>query len=557
MTITEDTTSIRGREDTGVPQAPGSSELQAVAAAAGQVPPARPDPRARVALLHLVKQTVKDGPGPRATEAQWGKGKLTVHERIELLFDEGSFTEIEPLRRHRATGFGLEKKKPYTDGVITGWGTVHGKTVFVYAHDFRIFGGSLGEAHAEKIHKLMDLAEAAGAPLVSLSDGAGARIQEGVTALAGYGGIFRRNVRASGVIPQISVMLGPCAGGATYSPALTDFVFMVNGTSQMYITGPDVVQAVTGEKITHDQLGGAQVHASVSGAAAFVYENEQECLAEVRYLLSMLPSNNRELPPVVETHDRPDRRCEALLDIVPADANRSYDMRAVIEEIVDDGDVFEVHASWATNIICALARLDGHVVGIVANQPSSLAGVLDINASEKAARFVQTCDAFSIPLVTLVDVPGFLPGREQEHGGIIRHGAKLLYAYCNATVPRIQVILRKAYGGSYIVMDSRSIGADLSFAWPTNEIAVMGAEGAANVVFRREIAAAPDPDAAREERIRQYQEELMHPYYAAERGLVDDVIDPATTRQVLVRSLAMLRAKNSSMPARKHGNQPV
>ncbi|KJY42196.1 methylmalonyl-CoA carboxyltransferase [Streptomyces sp. NRRL B-1568] len=534
MTMTEDTT---------------------LAPLTGPPPPA--DPRSRAALLKLVKQTVKDGPGPRATEQQWAKGKLTVHERLALLFDEGSFQETEPLRRHRASGFGLEKKRPHTDGVVTGWGTVDGRTVFAYAHDFRIFGGSLGEAHAQKIHKLMDLAMAAGAPLVSLSDGAGARIQEGVTALAGYGGIFRRNVASSGVIPQISVMLGPCAGGATYSPALTDFVFMVRGTSQMYITGPDVVQAVTGERISHDQLGGADVHASVSGAAHFAYEDEAECLAEVRYLLSLLPQNNREMPPAVPADDPADRRCEALLDLVPADANRSYDMRPVIEEIVDDGEIFEVHSSWATNIICALARLDGHVVGIVANQPSSFAGVLDINASEKAARFVQMCDAFSIPLVTLVDVPGFLPGREQEHGGIIRHGAKLLYSYCNATVPRISLILRKAYGGAYIVMDSQSIGADLTFAWPTNEIAVMGAEGAANVVFRREIAAASDPEAARAERIKQYQEELMHPYYAAERGLVDDVIDPAETRSVLIRSLAMLRSKQAGLPARKHGNQPV
>jgi acetyl-CoA carboxylase carboxyltransferase component len=520
-------------------------------------PPPRQDPHARVATLKRVKETAREGTGPRSSEAQWAKGKLTVHERIALLFDEDTFTEIEPLRRHRATGFGLESKKPYTDGVVTGWGLIHGRTVFVYAHDFRIFGGSLGEAHAEKIHKIMDLAESSGAPLISLSDGAGARIQEGVTALAGYGGIFRRNVRASGVIPQISVMLGPCAGGATYSPALTDFVFMVRGTAQMYITGPDVVQAVTGEKISHDGLGGADVHASVSGAAGFVYDDEADCLEEVRYLVSLLPQNNRELPPYVPTTDPADRRNEDLLDLVPADGNRSYDMRGVIAEIVDDGEYVEVHETWATNIICALTRLDGHVTGIVANQPASLAGVLDINASEKAARFVQLCDAFSIPIVTLVDVPGFLPGSDQEHGGIIRHGAKLLYAYCNATVPRISLILRKAYGGAYIVMDSQSIGADLTYAWPTNEIAVMGAEGAANVVFRREIAAAPDPEAARAERIKQYQEELMHPYYAAERGLVDDVIDPADTRAVLIRSLAMLRTKHAPLPARKHGNPPM
>ncbi|WP_447002598.1 acyl-CoA carboxylase subunit beta [Saccharothrix isguenensis] len=515
------------------------------------------DLRSKVAELEAAREAVHAGPSRKATEAQRAKGKLTARERLELLFDPGTFTEVEQFRRHRATGFGLEDRRPHTDGVITGWGLVEGRTVFAYAHDFRIFGGSLGEAHAAKIHKLMDLAESAGSPLVCLSDGAGARIQEGVTALAGYGGIFTRNVRASGVIPQISVMLGPCAGGATYSPALTDFVFMVRGISQMYITGPDVVQSVIGERITAEELGGADVHVSVSGAAGFVHDSEEECLAEVRHLLSLLPSNNRELPPVVPSTDPPHRRTDALLDIVPASGTVSYDIRDVIEEIVDDGDFFEVHAHWATNIVCALARLDGHVVGIVANQPSVLAGVLDIHASEKAARFVQTCDAFSIPLVTLVDVPGFLPGRDQEHGGIIRHGAKLLYAYCNATVPRVQVIMRKAYGGAYIVMDSRSIGCDVSFAWPTNEIAVMGAEGAANVVFRREITTAPDPVLARSQRIKEYQQQLMHPFYAAERGLVDDVIDPARTRAALVDALAMLRGKHSTLPARKHGNPPT
>ncbi|WP_329562426.1 acyl-CoA carboxylase subunit beta [Kitasatospora sp. NBC_01266] len=514
------------------------------------------DLRVRAAELRAVKEDAAFGPSLAATEAQRRRGKLTVRERLDLLFDPGTFREIEQLRRHRATGFGLEDRRPPTDGVVTGWGKVEGRTVFVYAHDFRIFGGSLGEAHAEKIHKVMDLALAAGAPLVSLSDGAGARIQEGVTALAGYGGIFRRNVAASGVIPQISVMLGPCAGGATYSPALTDFVFMVRDIAQMYITGPDVVQAVTGEQITHNGLGGAEVHSCVSGASAFLYDTEQDCLAEVRQLISLLPQNNRELPPRVRPEDPAGHSGERLLELVPADPNRSYDMRAVIEEIVDDGDLFEVHAGWATNIICALARLDGHVVGVVANQPASLAGVLDIHASEKAARFVQTCDAFNIPLVTLVDVPGFLPGGDQEHGGIIRHGAKLLYSYCAATVPRVQVILRKAYGGAYIVMDSRSIGADLSFAWPTNEIAVMGAEGAANVVFRREIAAADDPEAARAHRVKQYKQELMHPYYAAERGLVDDVIDPADTRAVLIDALDVLRMKHAPLPERKHGNPP-
>ncbi|MFJ9890473.1 acyl-CoA carboxylase subunit beta [Streptomyces sp. NPDC091287] len=510
----------------------------------------------RVGELAQIRHEVLAGVDT-ATRAQHAKGKLTVRERLALLFDEGSFTETEQLRRHRATGFGLEAKRPHTDGVVTGWGTVEGRTVFAFAHDFRIFGGALGEAHAAKIHKLMDLAIAAGAPLVSLNDGAGARIQEGVSALAGYGGIFQRNTRASGVIPQISVMLGPCAGGAAYSPALTDFVFMVRDTSQMFITGPDVVRAVTGEEITQNGLGGADVHAETSGVAHFAYDDEETCLAEVRYLLSLLPSNNRALPPAVRPEDPADRRCERLLDLVPLDGSRPYDMREVISELVDEGEYMEVHERWATNVITALTRLDGQVVGIVANQPQSFAGVLDIHASEKAARFVQLCDAFNIPLVTLVDVPGFLPGVDQEHRGIIRHGAKLLYAYCNATVPRVQVILRKAYGGAYIVMDSLSIGADLSLAWPANEIAVMGAEGAANVVFRRRIQAADDPEATRHQLVKEYKSELMHPYYAAERGLVDDVIDPADTRSALVRALAMLRSKHAALPSRKHGNPPV
>ncbi|MFI8490330.1 acyl-CoA carboxylase subunit beta [Streptomyces rubrogriseus] len=511
---------------------------------------------ARVAELAELRERVLAGPSQRATEAQKAKGKLTVRERLELLFDKGTFTETEAFRRHRATGFGLEDRKPHSDGVVTGWGQVDGRTVFAYAHDFRIFGGALGEAHAQKIHKLMDLAETAGAPVVGLCDGAGARIQEGVTALAGYGGIFQRNVRNSGVIPQISVIMGPCAGGAAYSPALTDFVFMVRGTSQMFITGPDVVQAVTGEQITQEGLGGADVHAGTSGVAHFAYDDEEQCLEDVRHLLSYLPANNRELPPAEVPDDPADRRTEALLTLVPADPNRAYDMRRVIEEIADHGEYFEVHERWAPNIICALTRLGGQVVGIVANQPQSMAGVLDIESSEKAARFVQTCDSFNIPLVSLVDVPGFLPGVDQEHNGVIRHGAKLLYAYCNATVPRISLVLRKAYGGAYIVMDSRSIGADIALAWPTNEIAVMGAEGAANVVFRREIAASDDPEGVRRARIDEYRDQLMHPYYAAERGLVDDVVDPAETRSVLIGALRMLRDKHAPLPTRKHGNQP-
>ncbi len=513
------------------------------------------DMHTRVKQMQLLREEVRAGDG-RATEAQRKRGKLTVYERLDELLDKGSFVEVEGLRRHRASGFGMERRKPSGDGVVTGWGAIEGRRVFVYAHDFRIFGGSLGEAHAQKIHKIMDMAESTGAPLISLNDGAGARIQEGVTALAGYGGIFRRNVRASGVIPQISVMLGPCAGGAAYSPALTDFVFMVRDLSQMFITGPDVVQAVTAEKVTHNELGGADVHAG-NGVATFVYDDEATCLHDVRYLVSMLPSNNQSQPPTVQCSDPADRTNEPLLDVVPAESGQSYDMHDVIEEIVDDGEFLELHDRWAPNVVTALARLHGTTVGIVANQPRHFAGVLDIKSSEKAARFVQTCDAFNIPIVTLVDVPGFLPGTDQEHNGIIRHGAKLLYAYCNATVPRIQVILRKAYGGAYIVMDSRSIGSDLSFAWPTNEIAVMGADGAANVIFRREIAASDDPEATRVQKMNEYKEMLMHPYYAAENGLVDDVIDPAQTRHILVDALEMLRNKRGSFTYAKHGNPPV
>ncbi|WP_285735198.1 acyl-CoA carboxylase subunit beta [Nocardiopsis sp. ATB16-24] len=507
--------------------------------------------------LESVRTQAHDGPSPEATDRQHAKGKLTARERINLLLDKGSFTEVEPLRRHRATGFGMESRRPYSDGVVTGWGTVEGRTVFVYAHDFRVFGGALGEAHAQKIQKVMDMALTAGAPLVSLNDGAGARIQEGVTALAGYGGIFRRNTRASGVIPQISVMLGPCAGGAAYSPALTDIVFAVRGISQMFITGPDVVEAVTGAKVSHDELGGAEVHGRQSGVAHGVYDDEESCLADVRFLLSLLPSNNRELPPRIPCTDPTDRVGDALLEIVPTNGSSSYDVRSVIEEIVDNGEHLEIHPDWAPNIVCSLARLGGQTVGIVANQPNFQAGALDMEASEKGARFVQFCDAFNIPLITLVDVPGFLPGVEQEHQGIIRRGAKLLYAYCNATVPRVSVVMRKAYGGAYIVMDSRSVGADVSLAWPTNEIAVMGAEGAANIVFRKEITSSEDPERTRKECIEEYQRELVHPYYAAERGLVDDVIDPRQTRSVLCQALAMLASKDVDLPRRKHGNPPL
>lgn len=494
---------------------------------------------------------------PEAVERQRALGKRTARERLDLLLDEGSFVEIDMFRRHRAQGMKIDGHRPHTDGVVAGSGTIDGRRVFVYAQDFTIFGGSLGEAHAAKIHKVMDLALATGAPLIGLNDSGGARIQEGAMALDGYGGIFRRQVLASGVIPQISVVLGPCAGGAAYSPALADFTFMTRDTARMYLTGPDVVEAVSGQRVSHDELGGADVHSMRSGVATFVYDDEEGCLADVRYLLSMLPSNNLETPPVVPYRDATNDERPRLAEIVPAEPNKPYDMRLVIGELVDDGEFLELHERWAPNVICALARVGGEVVGVVANQPVVLAGVLDIAASQKAARFVRFCDAFSIPLVTLVDVPGFLPGTEQEYGGIIRHGAKLLYAYCEATVPRIQVILRKAYGGAYIVMDSRSIGSDLSLAWPTNEIGVMGAEGAVNVLFRKELAAAADPVALRSELLREYAERLMNPYYAAERGLVDDVIDPAQTRAAVARGLAMLRDKRVLAPQRKHGNAPL
>jgi acetyl-CoA carboxylase carboxyltransferase component len=512
--------------------------------------------RDRTAELAVIKQRATDGLNTEAAARQHRLGKLTVRERIEKLLDPGSFTELEMLRRHRSSDFGIGDRRPYTDGVVTGWGTVDGRKVFVYAHDFGIFGGSLGEAHAAKIHKVMDLAASVGAPLIGLNDGAGARIQEGVMALAGYGGIFRRNVSSSGIIPQISVMLGPCAGGAAYSPALTDFVFMVRGISTMYVTGPDVIRAVTGEEIDHEGLGGADAHA-VSGQASFVHDDEAETFETLRYLLSFLPANNREMPPEAAAEDPVDRACDALLDIVPDSPNQPYDVRDVIEEIVDFGEFLEIQQAWAANIMIGLARVGGQVVGIVGNQPMVSAGVLDIEASQKAARFVRFCDSFNIPLVTLVDVPGFLPGVDQERNGIIRNGAKLLYAYCEATVPRIQVLMRKAYGGAYIVMDSRSIGADISLAWPCNEIAVMGAEAATNVIHRRQLAADDEPDKTRRTLVADYKRTLMHPYYAAERGLVDDVIDPRDTRSAIHAGLEMLRAKRAAMPQRKHGNPPL
>ncbi len=492
----------------------------------------------------------------RAVQRQHEKGKMLARERIEYLLDPGSFHELDMLARHRAFNSGIEER-PYTDGVITGWGTIDGRKVFVFSQDFTVFGGALGEVFAEKIHKVMDLALSVGAPVIGLNDGAGARIQEGVVSLASYGGIFYRNVLASGVTPQISVILGPCAGGAVYSPAMTDFIFMVDTTSHMFITGPDVVKTVTGEEVTLEELGGARSHATKSGVATFVAPDEKTCLDDVRYLLSFLPSNNLEPPPYYEPTDDPERRCPELIDLMPASPNMPYDMKQVIAAVVDDGDFFEYFPNWAGSIVCGFARLDGHPVGVVGNQPMQLAGVLDIESSEKAARFVRTCDAFNIPLVTFVDVPGFLPGVDQEYGGIIRHGAKLLYAYCEATVPRIQVITRKAYGGAYVVMNSKSIGADLAFAWPSAELAVMGPQGAVEILYRRELQAAADPIARRNELVEEYTERFANPYVAAERGFVDDVIDPADTRIKLIAGLELLRTKREELPKRKHGNIPL
>ena len=506
--------------------------------------------------LRQRKHEAYNAGSPRSVERQHEKGKMLARERIDYFLDPGSFQELDLLARHRAHAAGLEER-PYTDGVITGWGTVEGRKVFVFSQDFTVFGGALGEVFAEKIHKLMDLALKVGAPVVGLNDGAGARIQEGVVSLASYGGIFYRNVLSSGVVPQISVILGPCAGGAVYSPAMTDFIFMVRESSHMFITGPDVVKTVTGEDVTLEQLGGAMSHASKSGVATFVSQDEKACLDDVRYLLSFLPQNNLEDPPTVESGDDPNRECPMLRDILPPSPNQPYDMKKVIREVVDDGEYFEYFPYWAKSITCGFSRLNGQVVGVVGNQPMEFAGVLDIESSEKAARFVRTCDAFNIPLITFVDVPGFLPGVNQEHDGIIRHGAKLLYAYCESTVPRIQIITRKAYGGAYVVMNSKSIGADLAYAWPTAELAVMGPQGAVEIVYRRELQQAADPVARRAELVADYTEKYANPYSAAERGYVDDVIDPAETRIKLINGLQMLQTKREELPRRKHGNMPL
>ena len=511
----------------------------------------------RIEELRRRKAALLDDHRKDAVRRQHEKGKLTARERIDLLLDRGSFVETDPFAVHRSHDLGMERNRPAGDGVVTGYGAVDGRRIFVASQDFSVFGGSLGEVHAQKICKVQDLAMSTGAPFIQINDSGGARIQEGAASLAGYGYIFERNVRASGVIPQISVIMGPCAGGAVYSPAITDFTFMVRETSHMFITGPDVIKAVTGEDVTFEELGGALTHAGTSGVTHFVANDGSSALEEVRYLVSYLPQNNMEVAPYFTPVDVPDRMDDDLDSIIPDSANQPYDMVRLVEHVVDEGDFYQVHEHWARNIVVGFARLDGYTVGVVGNQPSELAGTLDINASEKGARFVRFCDAFNIPLVVFVDVPGFLPGVGQEHGGIIRHGAKLLYAFSEATVPRLSVITRKAYGGAYVVMNSRGIRADGVFAWPSAEIAVMGAQGAVNVISRREIAGAEEPDQRRAELISEYEERFNNPYRAAELGLVDEVIEPRQTRPKLIRALEMLRNKRETLPPKKHGNIPL
>ncbi len=507
--------------------------------------------------LEELREKAKEAGGKERIKRQHSQGKYTARERILKLLDPGSFVEIDEFVVHRCTDFGMEKKKVLGDGVITGYGTIDGRKVFVFSQDFTVFGGSLSEMYGKKVCKIMDMAMDVGAPVIGLNDGAGARVQEGVKALAAYADIFYRNTIASGVIPQISAIMGPCAGGAVYSPAVTDFILMVKGTSHMFITGPDVIKTVTGEEVTFEELGGAMKHASVSGVAHFASENEDECLEQIRTLLSFIPSNNLEDPPRVNTGHAPDDVDMSIDEVVPDDPNKPYDMRDVVTKLVDNGYFFEVHEHWAQNAIVGFARFDGRAVGIVGNQPMHLAGTLDINASDKISRFVRFCDAFNIPIVTFMDVPGYLPGTAQEWGGIIRHGAKILYAFSEATVPKITVITRKAYGGAYDVMSSKNLGADLVLAWPTAEIAVMGPQGACNIIFRKEIQAAKDPDAKRQELIAQYRAKFANPYVAAELGYIDKVVLPHETRPLICQGLELFSSKRKSRPPKKHGNIPL
>jgi propionyl-CoA carboxylase beta chain len=508
-------------------------------------------------LLERKRAEAEQGGGPDRVAAQHAKGKLSARERLDVLLDDGSFTEIDKFVTHRSRDFGLDKQTFLGDGVVTGFGRIHGRLVYVFSQDFTVLGGSLAEAHAAKICKIMDLAVRNGAPVIGLNDSGGARIQEGVVSLGGYADVFLRNTLASGVIPQISAILGPCAGGAVYSPAITDFVYMVRGTSYMFVTGPNVVKTVTHEEVTMEELGGADVHAGLSGVAHFAHDSELASLNAIRDLMRYIPQNNLDTPPRGAGTDPRDRRDEALLDIVPDSPNKPYDIHEVLKRVVDDGEFYEVQPDYAANIVVGFAHLGGHSVGIVANQPAVLAGVLDINASLKAARFIRFCDAFNIPLVTFEDVPGFLPGLAQEHGGIIKHGAKLLYAYCEATVPKLTVITRKAYGGAYDVMSSKHIRGDYNVAWPTAEIAVMGPKGAVEILFKKEIADADDPTAAMDARVTEYTEKFANPYIAAAHGFVDDIIDPRETRPRLIDALESLAGKRDKNPAKKHGNIPL
>ena len=506
--------------------------------------------------MYDLKAKSRLGGGEERIKAQHSKGRLTARERIELLVDKGSFREMDSFVQHRTHDFGLDKQKFISDSVITGWGTIEGRLVYVFSQDFTVFGGSLGEVHAEKICKIMDMAMKSGAPVIGLNDSGGARIQEGVVALAGYADIFLRNTMASGVVPQISAIMGPCAGGAVYSPALTDFIFMTRNTSYMFVTGPDVVKAVTHEEVTQEELGGASVHSEKSGVCHVAADSEADTLFLIRKMLGYLPQNNMEDPPFLVTDD-PLRMDETLDGIIPDDANKPYDIKDVIRPIMDGGQFFEIHENYAQNIVVGFARLGGHSVGIVANQPAVLAGVLDIDASEKGARFVRFCDSFNIPIITFEDVPGFLPGTNQEHHGIIRSGAKLLYAYCEATVPKLTVVTRKAYGGAYCVMSSKHIRSDINLAWPSAEIAVMGPDGAVNIIFRKELEKAKDPVARKAELVADYREKFASPYVAAERGYIDDVIEPKETRPRLINALEMLSNKRDTNPAKKHGNIPL
>lgn len=517
----------------------------------------RKEMKERIERLLETKEKIELGGGEKRIEKQHQKGKLTARERIHLLLDEGSFMEIDAFVKHRCTNFGMENTEAPGDGVVTGYGTVDGRLVFVYAQDFTVLGGSLGEMHAAKIVKVQDMALKMGAPIIGINDSGGARIQEGVDALSGYGKIFYRNTMASGVIPQITAIMGPCAGGAVYSPALTDFIFMVENTSQMFITGPQVIKTVTGEDVTQEELGGAGTHNKTSGVAHFMDKTEEEAIERIKTLLSYLPSNNLETPPVYETDDEINRVEEKLNEIVPTNPNKPYDMKEIIQLLADNGEFFEVQQYFAQNIITGYIRLNGKTVGVVANQPRVLAGCLDINASDKAGRFIRTCDAFNIPLLNLVDVPGFLPGTDQEYGGIIRHGAKMLYAYSEATVPKVTVIIRKAYGGAYIAMCNKELGADQVLAWPNAEIAVMGPDGAANIIFKHDIKQSEDPIETRQQKIEEYRDTVANPYIAAERGYVDDVIIPSITRPRLISAFDMLESKRESNPSKKHGNLPV